>query len=219
MKDPVRFLDDIQTSFKKMKYLTVAALVFAAVVSLCSVYLAFSFVNQKDNTIFVADEGYVTAARRQTDAVQRDMEINVHVRRFHELMYNLAPDATTIRNRVEQASALGVNCAMELDRTRTEQQFYTQMIQLGAVLEINIESVEVDMSNYPYIAKTNGKLYFIRSSNVAEYEFESLSQLVNTPRSPTNPNGFSIEKFTVLKQEQIRTTKRNYLCLKRVLQR
>lgn len=209
MKDPVVFLEDIQTSFKKMRFVTIAVLVFSAVISCASLYMAYSFVNNKENTIFVAEDGYVLAAKRQNDAAQRDMEVNIHVRRFHELMYNLAPDASTIQNRVDQASALGVKCAMELDRTRTEQQFYSQMIQIAAVLEIEINEVQVDMSSYPYTAKTIGSLYYIRSSNITEYAFESVCQLVNTPRSPTNPNGFSIEKFVVLKQDKIRTTARN----------
>lgn len=208
MKDPITFTEDIQTSFKKMKVLSISFLVAVTVLCLGAFYLAFNFVKQRENTIFVVDDGYILAATRQDNTVQKDLEVINHVTRFHELMYNLAPDLATIKTNIERASALGITPAVEIDLNRQEKQFYTQMIQLGAVEEIAVDSVKVDISSYPFKARTWATLYFIRSSNVAKYSYVSNCTLIDTQRSPTNPHGLSIETFVVEEQRQIETSTR-----------
>lgn len=208
MKDPITFTEDIQTSFKKMKVITISGIIVMAILILGAFALAFNFVSQRENSIFVVDDGYVLAATRQDNSVQKDLEVINHVTRFHELMYNLAPDLRTIKTNVERASALGITPALQIDLNRQEKQFYTQMIQLGAVEEIAVDSVKVDISSYPYKAKTWATMYFIRSSNVAKYSFISNCSLINTQRSPTNPHGLSIETFVVEEQVQLETSTR-----------
>lgn len=208
MKDPIVFLDDIQSSFRKNKIVTLSMVTASVIIAVASVFMSYWYVKQNEDKIFVVDEGYVLAASRQNNMVQRDLEVINHVTRFHELMYNLAPDITAIQSNVDKASELGINCAMEIDRTRTEAQFYSQLIQMGGVEEISIDSVKVDISRYPYIARTYAKLYFVRSSNISLYDFESVCSLVNVTRTPNNPNGLMIEKFLIQKQEQVKTAKR-----------
>lgn len=201
-------MEDIQSSFKKMKVITVCATVAAVCVCVGSSYFAYRTITENEGNIFVVDEGYVLSANRQDNKVQKDLEIINHVTRFHELMYNLAPDIKTISVNVERASALGLQPAVEIDRNRKEQQFYTQMIQLAAVEEIAVDSVKVDLRSYPYKATTWATLYFIRSSNVAKYAFRSSCSLVNTRRSETNPHGLAIENFVVQEQRQVDTATR-----------
>lgn len=208
MKDPVTFMEDIQSSFRKNKIVTICMTVACAIISLSSCYMAFRFVSESNGHIYVVDDGYVLAANRQDNTAQKDLEIISHVTRFHELMYNLAPDTKTIKTNVDRATALGLQPAMEIDRTRTEKQFYTQMIQITGVEEIHVDSVKVDISGYPYRARTWATLYFIRASNVAKYNFQSYSELINSHRSPENPHGLSIEKFIVERQEMIETSER-----------
>lgn len=208
MKDPVSFMEDIQSSFKKNKIVTISIVAACVIISLGSSYFAYQFANNCNNKIYVVDDGYVLAANRQDNTAQKDLEIISHVTRFHELMYNLAPDTKTIKTNVDRASALGLEAAMRIDRDRTEEQFYTQMVQIAGVEEIHVDSIRVDISGYPYRARTWATLYFIRSSNVAKYSFQSYSELINSHRSPENPHGLSIEKFIVERQDKIETQER-----------
>lgn len=208
MKDPVTFMEDILSSFKKNKRITICATFACIAISLGAIILAFRFAKESEGHIFVVDQGYVLAANRQDNAIQKDMEVASHVRRFHELMYNLAPNTEAIEANVSMASALGVEVASVIDADRKEDSFYTQLIQLPAVEEIKVDSVKVDVSVYPYRARTWATLYFIRPSNVAKYYFQSYSELVNSRRSESNPHGLTIEKFVVEKQTRLETTTR-----------
>lgn len=208
MKDPVTFMEDIQSSFRKMKVVTVCVTVIAVAVCLGAFCFTFLTVKESQGRIFVVDEGYVLSANRQDNKAQKDLEIISHVTRFHELMYNIAPDVQTIEANLDRASALGLEPAMEIDRNRREKQFYSQMIQLAAVEEIAVDSVKVDISGYPYTATTWATLYFIRSSNVAKYSFRSVCSLINSQRSPSNPHGLAIESFIVEEQKQVETATR-----------
>lgn len=210
MNDPIVFLNDIQSSFKKTKVITMASVIAMVTIVLGCVYFAFDFVNSMQSKIFVVDQGYVLQATRQDNMVQRDLEVVDHVRRFHELMYNLAPNRETIQMNVDMAANLGIDVAYKIDNDREEEKFYSQMIQLGGVEEIHIpvDGIEVDITTYPYIARTKAIIYFVRQSNVAKYDFESVCSLVNTPRSAANPHGLKIEKYLLVKQDLIKTDTR-----------
>lgn len=207
-KDPIVLMDDIQSSFKKTKVVTICVVAACLIISLGATWMAYSFAKDANDHIYVVDQGYVLAANRQDNAIQKDLEVLDHVRRFHELMYNIAPDERAIKANVSEAAALGVKPSDRIDRLRREQQFYTQLIQLSAVEEFQYDSARVDISGYPYKVRLYGTLWYIRPSNAARYSFQSYCELVNSSRSPHNPHGLSIESFIVEKQEQIEITTR-----------
>lgn len=208
MKDPITFMEDIQSSFRKTKLISSLALIACIVISLGAIWMAYSFAKDSNKHIYVVDQGYVLAANRQDNAIQKDLEVLNHVRRFHELMYNLAPDERAITSNVSEAAALGVKPSDEIDRARREKSFYSQLIQLPAVEEFQYDSARVDVSSYPFKVRLYGTLWYIRPTNAARYSFQSYCELINTSRSPRNPHGLSIERFIVERQEQLEITTR-----------
>ena len=71
-----------------------------------------------------------------------------------------------------------------------------------------VDSVVCDFNQYPYIAKTYARQLIIRQSNVTERTLVTVCKLLNSSRSDDNPNGFTIEGFTILENKDIRTVKR-----------
>ena len=68
-----------------------------------------------------------------------------------------------------------------------------------------IERSGLAFDNYPYQAKTYARQVILRESNVTERSLVTVCRLVNATRSDDNPNGFTIEGFTIVENMDIST--------------
>ena len=73
---------------------------------------------------------------------------------------------------------------------------------------LQVDSVVCDFDHYPYEARTYARQMIIRESNVTERSLVTSCRLLNASRSDDNPNGFTIEGFTVLENRDIRSMER-----------
>ena len=78
-----------------------------------------------------------------------------------------------------------------------EKGFYNRIIAGNINQVLQVDSVVCNFDRYPYEARTYARQMIIRESNVT-----------NASRSDDNPNGFTIEGFTVLENKDIRTIER-----------
>ena len=61
---------------------------------------------------------------------------------------------------------------------------------------------------YPYAARTYARQMIIRATSVTERSLVTVCHLLNTSRSDDNPNGFNIEGFEIVENNDISTRKR-----------
>ena len=180
MDNLINHFNNIDTSFRKMKFVTVLSLVCAAVIAVGSVAASGWFMEKSNGTIYVVDKGSAVMATRSQEDSHRELEARDHVTRFHELMLNLS-----------------------------ERGFYQRIVSANISQEFVADSIKVDMMSYPHQVTTYGKLYLLRESNITAYQFESSCRLVDVERSQNNPHGLMIERFTVTRNENIGTRKRH----------
>ena len=186
-----------------------AALVLMALVTVLSVLRSYSFVREQRRQIYVIDKGQSILALQSDGSATRDLEAMDHVTRFHELFFNMAPNAVTIQQNVDRALNLSDRSVYDYWSELSEQVFYQRLVQANITQQMVVDSVVVDLSGYPYEARSYAHQYMIRESNITAYEFESSCRLIDTERSPVNPHGLMIERFTVVRNESLGTRKRN----------
>lgn len=209
MDNIIKYFDNIDSSFRKMKFLTLAALICAAAVCIGSVAISAWSSEHARETVYVIEKGSAVMARRTPQDANRDMEAADHVTRFHELMFNLSPSSESIKRNVDRALTMSDRSAYDYWMDLSERGFYQRLVSANISQEIVVDSVRVNMQTYPYEAATFGKLFLLRESNITSYEFESSCRLVEVERSPSNPHGMMIEKFLVTKSDNLGTRKRN----------
>lgn len=210
MENVVKYFDTIETSFKRNKVVTLCACVMAAVISLGSLVYAVAYVSSHSDNIYLLDgNGGAVSASLNRNAVDRELELQDHVMRFHELMFNLSPSTESITRNVDRALVMSDRSAFDFYNDQSERGYYSRLVQANITQQISIDSVSVNMSSYPYYERTYGKLYVIRESNITLYDFVSQGQLVDIGRSKNNPHGLMLEKFQVLRNDKIETRKRN----------
>lgn len=209
MDNLIKYFDNIDSSFRKMKFLTIASLICAGCVCVLSVGIAAWSSEHARESVYVIEKGSAVMARRSHEDANRDMEAADHVTRFHELMFNLSPSSESIKRNVDRALLMSDRSAYDYWMDLSERGFYQRLVSANVSQEIVVDSVKVDMQSYPYRAITYGKLFLLRESNITSYQFESTCRLVEVERSPSNPHGMMIEKFLVTRNDNLGTRKRN----------
>ena len=93
---------------------------------------------------------------------------------------------------------------MEFKSLRNIESSFRQIRLFGIVFL----SVVCDFNAYPYRAVTYATQKIIRQSNVTERSLVTTCRLLNASRSDDNPNGFTIEGFTIIENKDLQTIKR-----------
>ena len=205
----IKYFDTIETSFRKLKFITVASIASGVVIALGAVYISGQQMLSNNDNIYVIDRGSAVMAARSGQDAYRDLEVKDHIERFHELMFNLSPNSESIKRNLDRALVMSDKSAYDYWSDLSERGFYSRIVSANISQEIVIDSVKIDMSSYPYQAKTYAKVFMLRESNITAYDFESSCRLVDVERSPSNPHGLMIEKFRVSKNENMGTRQRD----------
>lgn len=205
----LKSLQNIQSSFRMMKAVTISVVIAAAAVCIYAVYASLSFAEQQRQKIYVLDEGKALVLALAQDVYQNRMaEARAHVKRFHEFFFTLSPSAQAIEYNMAEAMKLSDNDALLQYEKLKEDGFFQRMIAGGVSSEIRVDSVVVDDSSYPYHAMLYGMNAIIRTSSVTYRNLVTECWLRNCPRSDDNPHGFIIEKWNVIDNSDIKQIER-----------
>ena len=130
------------------------------------------------------------------------------VRRFHELFFTLSPEKSAIEHNVRRALLLADRSVYNYYSDFAEKGYYNRIIAGNITQVLKVDSVVCDFEHYPYRATTYATQQIIRQSNVTERSLVTTCSLLNASRSDDNPNGFTIEGFTIIENKDLQTVKR-----------
>lgn len=202
-------LKNIETSFRQIRLYSIIFLVLCSVVVVWSVYSSYDFAEKQREKIYVLDGGKSLMLALSQDLSQnRPAEAREHVRRFHELFFTLSPDKSAIEHNVKRALLLADKSAYNYYSDFAEKGYYNRIIAGNINQVLKVDSVVCNFDSYPYLAKTYAKQMIIRASNVTERSLVTTCRLLNSSRSDDNPNGFTIEGFTIIENKDLQTVKR-----------
>lgn len=202
-------LRNIENSFKQIR---LYAIVFATVCLLIvgfAIYKSYDFAKEQREKIYVLDKGKsLMLALSQDASINRPVEAREHVRRFHELFFTLSPEKVAIESNMQRAFNLADKSAFDYYKDLLEKGYYSRVISGNIQQRVEVDSIKIDFNNYPYKTMTYATQYIIRSSNLTKRSLVTSSQLISAVRSDNNPQGFIIEKFTVLENKDLEVVKR-----------
>lgn len=202
-------LRNIESSFKQIRLFTFVFAVLCFTVVGVVVFKSYQFAEQQRQKIYVLDNGKsLMLALSQDMSINRPVEAREHVRRFHELFFTVAPDKNAIESNVKRAFNLADQSAFDYYKDLQEKGYYNRIISGNIQQRIEVDSVVADFNNYPYAVKTFARQFIIRSSNLTIRSLITNCSLVNSVRSDSNPQGFTIEKFNVLENKDVETVER-----------
>lgn len=202
-------LRNIENSFKQIRLYAIVFAVLCVGVAGYAIWESYRFAELQRQKVYVLDNGKsLMLALAQDASVNRPVEAREHIRRFHELFFTLAPDKSAIENNMKRAFNLTDKSAFNYYKDLAEKGYYNRIISGNVQQRLEVDSVVCNFETYPYAVKTYAKQFIIRSSNVTKRNLVTSCSLVNSVRSDTNPQGFNIEKFTVLQNNDLEIIER-----------
>ena len=202
-------LKNIETSFKQIRIIAIVFVVLCAGITGYSVWNSYSFAEAQRQKIYVLDDGKSLMLALSQDLSQnRPVEAKEHVKRFHELFFTLSPDKNAIESNVSRALFLVDKSAFKYYQDMSEKGYYNRIVSGNINQVIQIDSVACNFDVYPYKATTYARQMIIRASNITERSMITRCELINSVRSDNNPHGFTMERFEILENRDLRTLDR-----------
>lgn len=202
-------LRNIDSCFKQIRLFTFVFVVLCFGVVGVVVFKSYQFAEEQRQKIYVLDNGKsLMVALSQDMSINRPVEAREHVRRFHELFFTIAPDKNAIESNVKRAFNLANQSAFNYYKDLQEKGYYNRIISGNIQQRIDVDSVVANFDSYPYDVKTYARQFIIRSSNLTIRNLITNCSLVNSVRSDSNPQGFTIEKFNVIENKDVETVER-----------
>ena len=187
-------LKNIESSFRQIRLFGIVFLSLCAVITVWSVWSSYRFAERQREKIYVLDNGKSLMLALSQDLSQnRPAEAREHVRRFHELFFTLSLADKSVYNYYSDFAEKG---------------YYNRIIAGNINQVLKVDSVVCDFNGYPYRTVTYATQKIIRQSNVTERSLVTTCRLLNSSRSDDNPNGFTIEGFTIIENKDLQTIKR-----------
>jgi conjugative transposon TraK protein len=203
-----RSLKNVDSAFQQTKTIAVVFMLFCASITGYSVYSGHRAQAAAQDRIYVLDQGNLLTASSHNVKDNRPVEAQDHVKRFHEFFFTLDPDAKAIEHNVTQSLFLADESAkLEYDNFK-ESGYYNNLIQANISQHINVDSVVVNSTSYPYYAKCYATEQIIRSSSVTTRNLVSECYLRDVSRSTNNPHGFLMERWRVIQNNDLGTQPR-----------
>lgn len=198
----------ITASFSTLKVIAVVSVIAAAAVAMFSVYYTWSSLADVRSRIYVLDKGQVLTASEQDSRISREDEIKDNMDRFHNLFFSVSPNADVLKADLEKALNMSDRSVYDYYNDLAETGFYKRMVAINATQQVQVDSVAVDMSSYPYPVTTYCTQYITRESTITQYSLVTKCRVLEVNRTPVNLHGLQIEKFSVVKNEELKTVKR-----------
>lgn len=202
-------LDNIDTAFRHVRAFTLVVVVASALVCVFALYQSFKTVNRMQDKIYVLANGKAIEAYASDRRDNIQVEARDHVRNFHQYFFTLDPDDKVIRQNITKALYLADNTAKRVYDDLKESGYYSGIISGNISQEVVIDSVQVNISGYPYYFRCYARQQIVRPTSIMTRLLVTEGNLRNVSRSDNNPHGFLIERWRTIDNKDISTENRN----------
>lgn len=193
-------LSGINKIVKNYKTIALAAIFLSFLTFVISLWTAISFYSSAAQQIFIARD---TRIEKVSD---KKFMVEAHVTSFLKAFF--AIDANNYRSSTEQALYLIGNQGKALYNTYKEGRWFDQIVQNNLHINVDIDSVQVDMSQYPYMVTFTSKMVMQRENETSKRFLNGRCHVIDTSNSQNNPFGLQITDFTITKNDDYVETKK-----------
>lgn len=201
-------MKNIDTAFQYVRTFT-----FAIVIG-CLLLCGFVLYKSYQLAAITQSKVYVLANGKALEAMAADRKDNIpveardHVKTFHIDFFTLDPDDKVIQGNIAKALYLADGSAKRQYEDLKENGYYSNIITGNISQQIVVDSVAVNINQYPYYFKCYGTQKIIRATSISYRNLITEGYLRNVSRSDNNPHGFLIEHWNMLENKDLKTEPR-----------
>jgi len=201
-------LKNIDTAFKHIKAFSIMLILACVLICCFAVFKSYQLVSNMQQHIYILANGKALEAFSAERKDNIPVEARDHVRMFHSYFFNLDPDEKVITANITKALYLADNSAEKMYKDLKEQGYYADLIAGNISQQISIDSVQVDINQYPYYFHCYATEKLVRTTSIVTRSLITEGYLRNVSRSDNNPHGFLIEKWNTIENKDIKTENR-----------
>lgn len=205
-------LTQIQNANSMLRLVIISTLLSALLIVGFTFYKSQETIGEIRKSVYVPVNGNSMTMMVSKNYIEnRDAEIKNHLKMFHELLFTLAPDEAQIKEKTTRAMYLGDKSVKEYVDQQNESKQYLKLIGSNSYQYIQIDSIQTDQYSSPYKAMVNLKLTIVRPSGIFKFDIATACELINVSagRSENNPHALMIQKWNIVKRQEIENLPRN----------
>lgn len=194
---------NIDTAFQQVR------LFCLVIIAGCLILSGYAIFKMSQATAVANSRVYILANGKALEALGMDrkddipVEAKDHIRTFHHYFFSLDPDDKVIQTNIGKALYLADGSVKRLYDNLREANYYGNVISGNISQEVTIDSVRLDVNQYPFYFICYGSEKIIRATSIATRSLVTEGYLRNVTRSDNNPHGFLIERFNTIENRDL----------------
>lgn len=199
---------NIDTAFRQYKIFVIVFVIACLLLSGLVTFKCFQMLSRDQEHIYLLANGKVLEAFSADRKDNIPVEARDHIKMFHYYFFTLDPDDKVIQANITKALYLADNSVERIYSNLKEQGYYADIISSNISQQVSIDSVTVDVNQYPYTFRCYAKEKLIRATSIVTRSLITEGYLRNVSRSDNNPHGFLIEKWDIVENKDLSTQNR-----------
>lgn len=201
-------MKNIDTAFRQVRIFSILVIVGCILICCFALYKSFSLVSQMQSKIYILANGKALEAYSSDRKDNIPVEAKDHVKTFHKYFFTLDPDDKVIKDNVTKALYLSDDSAKRVYDDLKENGYYAGIISGNISQTIVVDSVVIDINEYPYHFRCYAVQNIVRATSVVHRSLITEGSLRNVSRSDNNPHGFLIERWNTIENKDLSTENR-----------
>lgn len=196
-------MKNIDSAFRYVRGFTILIIISCVVISMFVIYKSFKSISKMQDKIYILANGKVLEAFSSDRKDNIPVEARDHVKMFHQFFFILDPDDKVIKGNLSKALYLADDSAKRIYDDLKENGYYSGIISGNISQTIQIDSINVDINDYPYHFKCYAKQNIVRTTSILIRSLVTEGDLRSVSRSDNNPHGFLIERWNTIENKDL----------------
>ena len=192
-------LKNIDRAFQHIKRFSMVFLLACVLVTSVVVYCCFSVMRENGSRVFILHNGKLLEAIASERKQNLPVELRDHISTFHRLFFTLDPDEKAISAGIAKSLYLADGSAKKAYDNLKESGYYNNLISANISQHIEVDSIQLDLNQEPYVFRCYGTQKLIRSTSTVFRKLVTQGQVrILETQTDNNPHGFLIQKWETL---------------------
>ena len=192
---------NIDTAFSHIKRFSIFLIIACAGTAAFAIYKGFDLASRAQKQVYILANGKVLEAVSADRKDNIAVEIRDHIKMFHHYFFTLDPDDKVIQKNISSALNLADQSAKKAYDNLKEKGYFNNLISANVSQEITIDSIQLDLNEYPYPFRCYATQRLIRATSTITRKLITSGNLRNVSRSDNNPHGFLIQRWETLENK------------------
>jgi conjugative transposon TraK protein len=194
---------NIDTAFKHIKTFSICLIVACLLLSSFAIYKSYEAVQKAEERVYILANGKAIEAFSSQRKDNLPVELKDHIKVFHAYFFTLDPDDKVIQANISKALNLADESAKKAYDNLKEQGYYSNLISANISQSIMVDSIQLDIDQYPFYFKCFATQQLIRSTSTVNRKLITEGYVRNVSRSDDNPHGFLIQRWETIENKDV----------------